>query len=61
MYRANRVRIGLGRTDVAGGHLHVPSVAPPASGAAVDAEYLGRVSGVVAQIVAMVRVAGEPG
>ncbi len=29
MYRANRLRLGLGLTGLAGGHLHVPVLKPP--------------------------------
>jgi pyrrolidone-carboxylate peptidase len=37
MYRANRLRLGLGATGVRGGHLHIPPVPLPADGALSDA------------------------
>ncbi|MBB4678264.1 hypothetical protein [Crossiella cryophila] len=57
MYRANRVRIGLGAHGVPGGHLHVPGVQTPASGALTDAEFERRSAEVVGQIAALVGVA----
>jgi hypothetical protein len=61
MFRANRVRIGLGATAVHGGHLHVPPVDPPAEPAALtDPTFEAAVRRVVNQTVNLVGAAVGP-
>ncbi|MGW4523481.1 hypothetical protein [Amycolatopsis sp. NPDC004378] len=52
MYRSNRVRLGLGLTSVAGGHLHTPVLGQPADPAALtDAAFEGRRQAIAAQVI----------
>ncbi|MCP2256868.1 Pyrrolidone-carboxylate peptidase (N-terminal pyroglutamyl peptidase) [Streptoalloteichus tenebrarius] len=56
MYRANRLRLGLGATDVRGGHLHTPVLGLPDSGTALtDPAFERRRRAIADQTVALVR------
>ena len=63
MYRANRVRLGLGATGVAGGHLHTPVLGQPADPAALtDADFESRRQAIAAQVVTLATAAAtKPG
>jgi pyrrolidone-carboxylate peptidase len=55
MYRANRVRLGLGATDVRGGHLHTPVLGFPKDPIALtDADFQARRVAIANQTVALV-------
>ena len=57
MYRANRVRTGLGATAVLGGHLHTPVLGQPVDPAALtDAAFEAQRRDIVNQAVALVGV-----
>ncbi|MFI9008550.1 hypothetical protein ACIGNX_15100 [Actinosynnema sp. NPDC053489] len=57
MYRANRLRLGLGATATAGGHLHTPVLGQPADQAALtDAAFEADRRAIVDQVVALVSV-----
>jgi pyrrolidone-carboxylate peptidase len=57
MYRANRVRVGLGATDVLGGHLHTPVLTQPVDPAALtDAAFEAQRRDIANQAVALVGV-----
>ncbi|GGM38855.1 hypothetical protein GCM10012275_07210 [Longimycelium tulufanense] len=56
MYRANRVRVGLGATQVHGGHLHVPILTMPDSDTALtDPGYEQRRQQIADQTVELIR------
>ncbi|HEV7973344.1 hypothetical protein [Amycolatopsis sp.] len=58
MYRSNRVRLGLGATDVAGGHLHTPVLGTPGDPAALtDAAFEARRRAIADQAVGLVKAA----
>ncbi len=60
MFRANRVRLGLGLTSVAGGHLHTPVLGQPADPAALtDAAFEGRRQDIAAQVIALTTAAAD--
>ncbi|QFZ24913.1 hypothetical protein EKG83_46065 [Saccharothrix syringae] len=55
MYRANRLRLGLGATGVAGGHLHTPVLRQPVDPAALtDAEFELERRDIADQVLALV-------
>ncbi|ANZ37195.1 hypothetical protein BBK82_15100 [Lentzea guizhouensis] len=57
MYRANRVRIGYGATNVLGGHLHTPVLGQPADPAALtDAAFESQRRAIADQVKALVSV-----
>ncbi|MER5261091.1 hypothetical protein ABTZ99_03265 [Actinosynnema sp. NPDC002837] len=57
MYRANRLRLGLNATAVAGGHLHTPVLGQPADPAALtDAAFERDRRAIADQVVALVSV-----
>ncbi|MGM1063568.1 hypothetical protein [Saccharothrix sp. Mg75] len=57
MYRANRLRLGLGATTVAGGHLHTPVLGQPVDPAALtDAAFERDRRAIADQVVALVSV-----
>jgi pyrrolidone-carboxylate peptidase len=57
MYRANRVRVGLGATGVLGGHLHTPVLTQPVDPAALtDAAFEAQRRDIANQAVALVGV-----
>ena len=57
MYRANRVRLGLGATGVLGGHLHTPVLNQPLDPAALtDAPFEAQRRDIANQVVALVGV-----
>ncbi|MEU0877564.1 hypothetical protein ABZ345_03110 [Lentzea sp. NPDC005914] len=57
MYRANRVRIGYGATNVLGGHLHTPVLGQPADPAALtDAAFEKQRRDIADQVKALVSV-----
>ncbi|CCH35614.1 hypothetical protein ABZ816_13515 [Actinosynnema sp. NPDC047251] len=57
MYRANRVRLGLGATGVLGGHLHTPVLGQPADPTALtDAAFEAERRRIVDQVTALVAV-----
>ncbi|GAA3460627.1 hypothetical protein ACFFSW_20800 [Saccharothrix longispora] len=57
MYRANRLRLGLGATGVAGGHLHTPVLGQPADPTALtDAAFERERRAIADQVVALVSV-----
>lgn len=57
MYRANRVRIGYGATNVLGGHLHTPVLGQPADPAALtDAAFEKERRDIADQVKALVSV-----
>ncbi|MFB9684217.1 hypothetical protein [Amycolatopsis plumensis] len=58
MFRSNRVRLGLGLTSVAGGHLHTPVLGQPADPAALtDADFEARRQAIAAEVVALTTAA----
>jgi pyrrolidone-carboxylate peptidase len=58
MYRANRVRLGLGATDVRGGHLHTPVLGDPAGPTALtDPAFEARRTAIADQTIALVTAA----
>lgn len=60
MFRANRVRLGLGLTSIAGGHLHTPVLGQPADPAALtDPAFEGRRQAIAAEVVALTAAAAE--
>jgi pyrrolidone-carboxylate peptidase len=60
MYRANRVRIGLGATDVLSGHLHTPVLDPPTELTTLtDAGFEAQRKAIVDQTVALVDAAAS--
>jgi pyrrolidone-carboxylate peptidase len=60
MYRANRVRLGLGATAVRGGHLHTPVLGEPDGPTALtDSAFEGRRTAIVNQTVALVTAAAS--
>ncbi|MEV6240353.1 hypothetical protein [Lentzea sp. NPDC051838] len=57
MYRANRIRIGYGATNVLGGHLHTPVLGQPADPAALtDAAFEKQRRDIADQVKALVSV-----
>lgn len=58
MYRANRLRIGLGLTALPGGHVHTPVLNNPA-GVLTSPQFETDRQSIVDQTVKIVRVAGE--
>ena len=51
MFRSNRVRLGLGLTSVAGGHLHTPVLGQPSAPEALtDADFEARRQAIAAQV-----------
>jgi pyrrolidone-carboxylate peptidase len=59
MYRANRLRLALGATDVAGGHLHISALNYPGDRTVViDAAFTADRTATVDQTAALVRAAG---
>nr|WP_089948449.1 hypothetical protein [Lentzea xinjiangensis] len=57
MYRANRLRIGYGATNVLGGHLHTPVLGQPADPAALtDAAFESQRRDIADQVRALVSV-----
>ncbi|GLZ33140.1 hypothetical protein Lesp02_53280 [Lentzea sp. NBRC 105346] len=55
MYRANRVRVGMGATNVLGGHLHTPVLGQPADPAAItDPAFELERRNIANQVVALV-------
>lgn len=57
MYRANRLRLGLGLTGVAGGHLHTPVLGQPADPTALtDAAFERERRAIADQVAALVSV-----
>ncbi|AXX34296.1 putative secreted protein [Actinosynnema pretiosum subsp. pretiosum] len=54
MYRANRVRTGLGATDVRGGHLHTPVLSQPEGDALTDGFFEAERRAIADQVVALV-------
>lgn len=57
MYRANRLRLGLGATATAGGHLHIPVLGQPADPAALtDPAFEQERRTIAGQVVALVSV-----
>jgi hypothetical protein len=65
MFRSNRVRLGLGLTSVAGGHLHTPVLGQPTDPAALtDADFEARRQAIAAQVITLATAAAagpEPG
>lgn len=60
MYRSNRLRLALGATDVAGGHLHISALVYPADPLVViDDAFAADRAATVNQTVALVRAAGR--
>jgi hypothetical protein len=58
MFRSNRVRLGLGLTSVAGGHLHTPVLGQPADPAALtDADFEARRQAIAAEVIALTTAA----
>ncbi|OXM62427.1 hypothetical protein [Amycolatopsis vastitatis] len=58
MFRSNRVRLGLGLTSVAGGHLHTPVLGQPADPAALtDADFEARRQAIAAQVITLATAA----
>ena len=58
MFRANRVRLGLGLTSVAGGHLHTPVLGQPTDPAALtDPDFESRRQAIAAQVVTLATAA----
>jgi hypothetical protein len=59
MYRSNRLRLALGATDVAGGHLHISALNYPSDRTVViDDAFTADRTATVDQTVALVRAAG---
>ncbi|KOX35134.1 hypothetical protein ADK67_01200 [Saccharothrix sp. NRRL B-16348] len=57
MYRANRLRLGLGATTTAGGHLHIPVLGQPADPTALtDAAFELERRAIADQVTALVSV-----
>ncbi|WP_114560623.1 hypothetical protein [Desertihabitans aurantiacus] len=60
MYRTNRLRLGVGREDLPGGHLHISSLVYPEDPAALTSpEFEADRKAVVDQTVALVEAAGR--
>ncbi|MEU8633807.1 hypothetical protein AB0C38_16665 [Amycolatopsis sp. NPDC048633] len=60
MFRANRVRLGLGLSSVAGGHLHTPVLGQPTG--LTDAAFEARRQAIATQVIALTSAAaGGPG
>jgi hypothetical protein len=60
MFRANRVRLGLGLTSVAGGHLHTPVLGQPADPAALtDPAFESRRQEIAAQVLSLTAAAAS--
>ena len=60
MYRANRLRLAMGRDDVLGGHLHTPTLLYPWAGAEVtNAAFEAHRRDVVEQVVALTDAAAR--
>ncbi|GAA0651764.1 hypothetical protein GCM10010174_89380 [Kutzneria viridogrisea] len=60
MYRSNRIRVGLGATEVPGGHLHTPVLGEPSSPTAVtDPAFEARRKAIADQTVALVNAAAS--
>ncbi|MEV5713747.1 hypothetical protein AB0L41_07615 [Amycolatopsis mediterranei] len=58
MFRANRVRLGLGLPSVAGGHLHTPVLGQPADPAALtDPAFEARRQAIASQVAALTSAA----
>ncbi|MEU5266832.1 hypothetical protein [Amycolatopsis sp. NPDC021455] len=58
MFRSNRVRLGLGLTSVAGGHLHTPVLGQPADPVALtDADFEARRQAIATQVIALATAA----
>ncbi|WP_410669276.1 hypothetical protein [Amycolatopsis sp. cmx-4-68] len=58
MFRSNRVRLGLGLTSVAGGHLHTPVLGQPTDPAALtDADFEARRRAITAEVVTLATAA----
>ena len=58
MFRSNRVRLGLGLTSVAGGHLHTPVLGEPTDPAALtDADFEARRQAIASQAIALTTAA----
>jgi pyrrolidone-carboxylate peptidase len=55
MYRTNRVRLGLGLTSVAGGHLHTPVLGQPTG--LTDPDFEARRRAIAAEVVALTSAA----
>jgi pyrrolidone-carboxylate peptidase len=59
MYRSNRLRLALGATDVAGGHLHVSALVYPQNPLAyIDPAFASDRAATIEQAVALVKAAG---
>jgi pyrrolidone-carboxylate peptidase len=58
MYRANRLRIGLGLTNLPGGHVHTPVLNNPV-GVLTNAQFESDRAAIVGQAVNIVQAAGE--
>ena len=60
MFRSNRVRLGLGLTSVAGGHLHTPVLGQPtAPEALTDADFEARRQAIAAQVITLTTAAAS--
>ncbi|WP_299038063.1 hypothetical protein [uncultured Pseudokineococcus sp.] len=60
MYRANRLRLAMGRDDVLGGHLHTPTLVYPWEGAEIsNAAFEAHRRAVVDQVVALTGAAAR--
>ncbi len=55
MFRANRVRLGLGLTSVAGGHLHTPVLGQPTG--LTDPAFEARRQAIAAEVVELATAA----
>lgn len=55
MFRANRVRLGLGLTSVAGGHLHTPVLGQPTG--LTDPAFEGRRQAIASEVIALATAA----
>lgn len=61
MFRANRIRLGLGLTSVAGGHLHTPVLGQPTDPAALtDPDFESRRQAIAAQVITLATAAATP-
>ncbi|MEA5366215.1 hypothetical protein VA596_42265 [Amycolatopsis sp., V23-08] len=61
MFRANRIRLGLNLTSVAGGHLHTPVLGEPTDPAALtDPAFESRRQAIAAQVVTLATAAASP-
>jgi pyrrolidone-carboxylate peptidase len=59
MYRANRLRLAIGATDLRGGHLHISALQYPGDpGVVIDDAFTADRAATVEQTVALVRAAG---